>query len=126
MSPCHPHPVVHLELHTHDLPGACAFYTRLLGWRNERLAVRSGTYHALRLGGDLDGGVVECGLAHARWLPYVEVEDIAAVTDRAVRLGASLRLAPREGPSGWRSVVATARAGEVALWQPKRPSGATP
>jgi hypothetical protein len=26
---------------------------------------------------------------------------------------------PREGPAGWRSVVATPTAGEIAFWQPK-------
>jgi hypothetical protein len=29
-------------------------------------------------------------------------------------------LSPREGPAGWRSVVSTPAAGEIALWQPKR------
>jgi hypothetical protein len=29
-------------------------------------------------------------------------------------------LEAREGPTGWRSVVATPAAGEIALWQPKR------
>jgi predicted enzyme related to lactoylglutathione lyase len=28
-------------------------------------------------------------------------------------------LAPREGPTGWRSVVATPEGGEIAFWQPK-------
>jgi hypothetical protein len=28
-------------------------------------------------------------------------------------------LEPREGPAGWRSVVAAPAAGEIALWQPK-------
>ena len=30
-------------------------------------------------------------------------------------LGASVLLEPREGPAGWRSVIADARRGEVAL-----------
>jgi hypothetical protein len=29
-------------------------------------------------------------------------------------------LAPREGPTGWRSVVTAGECGEIALWQPKR------
>lgn len=54
-------PVVHLELHTGDLPRACAFYTELCGWRPERIDVGSGTYWALELGGGLGGGgIVEC------------------------------------------------------------------
>ena len=35
------------------------------------------------------------------------------------RLGASVLLEPREGPAGWRSVVATPAGGEIAFWQPK-------
>jgi len=31
-----------------------------------------------------------------------------------------VHLEPREGPGGWRSVVAASAAAEVALWAPKR------
>jgi len=116
-------PIVHLELHTHDLDRASAFYGRLLRWRTERIEVHSGSYHALAFGGPLDGGVVECGATHATWLPYVEVEEIEAITDWGRRLGASVLLEPREGPAGWRSVLATSEGGEIALWQPKRRMG---
>ena len=114
-------PVVHLELHTHDLGGASAFYGQLLGWRTERIEIRRGSYTALALGGPLDGGIVECGGARSTWLPYVQVGEIEAVTERGRRLGASVLLEPREGPAGWRSVLATSEGGEIALWQPKRP-----
>ena len=120
MSLRQPSPVVHLELHTPDLSGASAFYARLLRWRTEQIDVRSGAYHALVLGGALDGGIVECAATPPRWLPYVEVEEIEAMTERGRRLGASVLLEPREGPAGWRSVLATAEGGEIALWQPKR------
>lgn len=49
----------------------------------------------------------------------VEVADLAAVTERARELGAEVALEPREGPAGWRSVVAAPAGGELALWQPK-------
>lgn len=68
-------PVVHLELHTRDLAGASSFYGQLLQWRTEQITVRRRSYHALVLGGELDGGIVQCGTQHATWLPYVEVED---------------------------------------------------
>jgi predicted enzyme related to lactoylglutathione lyase len=112
--------LVHLELHTPNLGGACAFYRGLLGWLPERVRAAGGTYHALELGGGFGGGVVECGTKRALWLPYVEVESVAAVTDRAQALGAEVMLAPREGPVGWRSVVSSPVGGEIALWQPKR------
>ena|SRR5437764_10320960 len=112
--------VVHLELHTHDLEEARAFYGEFCGWRERRIQTSAGSYCALEVGGTIGGGVVECPTARPIWLPYVEVQDIGEMTARARLLGASVLLAPREGPAGWRSVVATPAAGEIALWQPKR------
>jgi predicted enzyme related to lactoylglutathione lyase len=113
-------PVVHLELHTGDLPGACEFYARLCGWRPERIDAGGGTYCALEMGGGFGGGgVVECETTRPVWLPYVEVGDIARTTERARLLGASVLLEPREGPAGWRSVVTAPAGGEIAFWQPK-------
>jgi uncharacterized protein len=113
-------PVVHLELHTGSLEGARAFYAELFGWREERVDTGQRSYLALELGRGLGGGIVECATDRALWLPYVEVADIGAATDAGRVSGATVLLEPREGPTGWRSVVATPAAGEVALWQPKR------
>ena len=63
--------------------------------------------------------MVECGARHPLWLPYVEVDGVAAATERARWLGASVLLEPREGPAGWRSVVSSPAGGEIAFWQPK-------
>jgi predicted enzyme related to lactoylglutathione lyase len=115
-----PGAVVHLELHTPNLRKACAFYCGLLGWRPERVKSAFASYNALDLGAGFGGGMVECGTNRALWLPYVEVRNAAAETDRALRLGAHVMLEPREGPFGWRSVVASPAGGEIALWQPKR------
>ncbi len=46
--------------------------------------------------------------------------NIAEVTDHARTMGARVALEPREGPIGWRSVIATPAGAEIALWQPKR------
>jgi predicted enzyme related to lactoylglutathione lyase len=113
------HPVVHLELHTGNLPRACAFYTQLFGWRAERVAVGASSYLALGLGREFEGGVVESDTERSLWLPYVEVEDIARATERARALGADVVLEPREGPAGWRAVIAAPAGAGVALWQPK-------
>jgi predicted enzyme related to lactoylglutathione lyase len=56
MSTPQPNRLVHLELHTHDLPSASAFYAELLLWRTEQIDVRWGTYHALGLGGGWAAG----------------------------------------------------------------------
>jgi uncharacterized protein len=113
-------PVVHLELHTGDLPGARRFYEELCGWPAERIDSRHGSYLALDLGRGLGGGIVECPAERPLWLPYVEVREIAEATDRARLYGGAVLLEPREGPAGWRSVVSSPAGGEVAFWQPKR------
>jgi predicted enzyme related to lactoylglutathione lyase len=117
-------PVVHLELHTGDLPQARDLYAELCGWRPQCIETRAGSYLSLELGDGFGGGIVECGTRRPVWLPYVEVSEIAEATDRARKLGASVLLGPREGPAGWRSVVGTASGGEIAFWQRKarRPS----
>ena len=119
MNPSRPKPVVHLELHTRDLPRASVFYSQLLCWHPERIEAGCRSYLALGLGGGVGGGIVECATRRALWLPYVVVDAIDEVTERAGRLGASVMLEPREGPEGWRSVVATPAGGEIAFWQPK-------
>jgi predicted enzyme related to lactoylglutathione lyase len=113
-------PVVHLELHTGDRSSARAFYGGLCGWRSAEVEVGgSRRYLALELGAGVGGGIVECPTPRSLWLPYVEVAEIFAATERALDLGAEVLLEPREGPAGWRSVVSTPTGGEVAFWQPK-------
>jgi uncharacterized protein len=112
--------VVHLELRAGNLPRACAFYTQLFGWRAETIHTTSGNYLSLDLGDLIQGGVVEQDTERPLWLPYVEVADVGETTERARLLGASVLLPPREGPAGWRSILAApAGSGIVALWQPK-------
>jgi predicted enzyme related to lactoylglutathione lyase len=119
-NPSNPRPLVHLELHTGDRARASAFYGRLLRWRPELIRAASGSYLSLELGSACGGGIVECGTVRPVWLPYVEVDQVEELTGRACRLGATVLLEPREGPSGWRSVVSSPAGGEVAFWQPKR------
>jgi predicted enzyme related to lactoylglutathione lyase len=115
-----PRPVVHLELHTSDQVRATAFYAQLLHWRAQVVRTAVGSYLAFDTGRHLGGGIVECCTGRPLWLPYVEVDRIDRSTERARDLGAVVLLEPRDGPSGWRSVVSSPQAGEIALWEPKR------
>jgi predicted enzyme related to lactoylglutathione lyase len=119
MSNLQPRPVVHLELHTGELSDARDFYAELCGWHPELISGRDGSYLALELG-RLGGGIVECPTERPLWLPYVEVGQIGQITERGRSLGARVLLEPREGPTGWRSVIATPAGGEIAFWQRKR------
>jgi predicted enzyme related to lactoylglutathione lyase len=112
-------PIVHLELHTRDLASACGFYALVCGWRPERIQAGGGSYLVLETGGDVGGGIVECATEHDVWLPYVEVQNVAQTTALARLAGGSVLLEPREGPGGWRSVVAAPEGAEVGLFQPR-------
>lgn len=116
--------MVHMELHTHDLAEVRAFLWQLLGWRSWSVGGAGQDYLALDVSDRLGGGIVACGQRPPSWLPYVEVGDVLRSTERAGQLGATVLLDPREGPQGWRSVVSTPAAGDLAFWQPKpRPRG---
>jgi predicted enzyme related to lactoylglutathione lyase len=115
-----PNRVVHLELHTGDLADARAFYAEICGWRPEPIDAGDQSYLALELGQRLGGGMVECPVERPLWLPYVDVAEIGQATEHARALGARVLLGPREGPSGWRSVLSTPSGGEIAFWQSKR------
>jgi len=112
-------PVVHLELRSPDPARACALYAALFGWRTETVEAGGGAYVALALAHAIGGGAVAAEDAPATWLPYVEVDDLAACTERARRMGAAVLLEPREGPAGRRSVLEVPDGARIALWQPK-------
>ena len=111
---------MHLELHTGNEAQASTFYGELLGWRPQLIRAASSSYLALDLGCVIGGGIVECDTHRPLWLPYVQVDRVEKATEGARRLGATVILEPCEGPSGWRSVVSSTVAGEVALWELKR------
>jgi predicted enzyme related to lactoylglutathione lyase len=111
--------VVHLELRTGDPARACAFYADLFAWRAETVHIGSGAYLTLGRRHRVEIGLVEVASRRPLWLPYVEVDEVNEVTERARRLGAAITLEPREGPAGWRSVISAPAGGEIGLWQPK-------
>jgi predicted enzyme related to lactoylglutathione lyase len=111
--------VVHLELHTGDLRAAREFHAAMLGVRFEEVVFDFGSYLTMHLGHGVGGGIVQCGVRSPAWLPYVEVRDMRVAFERAQELGAAVLLEPREGPAGWRSVVADPAGGQLALWESK-------
>jgi predicted enzyme related to lactoylglutathione lyase len=77
------------------------------------------SYLSLELGDRIEGGIVEHDSEDSLWLPYVEVADLAEVIEQARALGATVELEPREGPVGWRSILAVPSGARIALWQSK-------
>lgn len=112
--------IVHIELHTSNLGGAAHFVHGMFGWKPEHVRTPHGSYLALDMGGEVGGGIVEGELDRALWVPYVEVPEIGAATDRARSLGAEVVLEPAEGSAGFRSRIRTGCGTELAFWQQKR------
>lgn len=57
-----------------------------------------------------------------RWMAYVGVDDIRAMTEKARRPGATICLDVTEvGDYGWMSVFIDSTGATLALWQPKNP-----
>ncbi|MEU0336261.1 VOC family protein [Streptomyces sp. NPDC006193] len=91
-----------VELYTRDIAAAAAFYHQVLGLETSAVSFPGGTYTCVNPAGAgedaMFGGVVPLADAPSEaeggpyWLPYFAVEDPDAVTDRARRLGGTVRM----------------------------------
>jgi predicted enzyme related to lactoylglutathione lyase len=111
--------MVHVELHTDDGDAAIELLRCLVGWPPRDIHHGTRSYRYLDLGNRIGGGVVQCGVRPAQWIPYATVDDVLVSTLQAQDLGATVMVAPRQGAQGWRSVVATPASGVIGLWQPQ-------
>jgi predicted enzyme related to lactoylglutathione lyase len=99
------------ELMTSDPEAALAFYTQLLGWKSEKMAMTGGDYHLLKIGDTSVGGVMaipapaKAGGMPPNWGSYVTVTDVDATARRAVELGGQLVHAPSDIPGVGRMAV---------------------
>jgi len=92
------------ELMTSDPDAALRFYTALLGWSAQKMAMPAGDYHVLKVGDASVGGVMAIP-AEARatgmspsWGCYVTVEDVDATARRATELGGKVVRGPQDIP----------------------------
>jgi predicted enzyme related to lactoylglutathione lyase len=93
---------------------SAAFYEKLLGWK-----ASDGPAGMTMLARDAApfAAVMPKKGKVSGWVPYVQVEDVAAATKRAVKLGAELLEDQTRGPAGTYSVVRDPGGATVALWQ---------
>jgi len=115
-------PFVHVELSTHDVPKAKAFYGKLFGWKLEDKDMGpAGTYTVINPQGGTGGGIMKhphAG-APAMWLAYVLVDDIEAATEKARSLGAKIDRNVTDIPGVGRFSIFTDPTGAMlALWKP--------
>jgi hypothetical protein len=114
-------PFVHVELHTGDLARAKAFYSQLFGWELQDLPMPGGSYTMINVGEGTGGGMMSDPDVPPHWLAYVAVDDIAAATEKAKSLGATILQDVMEiAEYGWMSVITDPTGATFALWKPKQ------
>jgi predicted enzyme related to lactoylglutathione lyase len=113
------------ELWTSSSDSAKTFYSSLLGYTQKAVTLPgiSGEYQALEKEGTLRGGVGQLASKETSplWLPYVNVDDPAAVAGKAQTLGGTVILPPDSSRRGGSvAIIADPTGGILALqkWPP--------
>jgi len=115
-------PFVHVELNTTDVPKAKAFYGKLFDWALEDVPMPDGAYTLINVGSGTGGGLMKHPVpgAPSAWLAYVEVDDIAAATEKAKSLGATVMKDVTEVMGmGWLSIIIDPTGAALGLWKAK-------
>jgi uncharacterized protein len=118
-----PNPFVHIELNTTDVSKAKTFYGKLFDWQLEDVPMGPSTYTMIRIGQGTGGGIMKHPVpgAPSAWLAYVEVDDIAAATQKAKSLGANVMKDVTEVMGmGWISIIIDPTGAALGLWKPKK------
>ena len=116
-------PFVHVELNTTDVSKAKTFYGALFNWTLEDVPMPSGSYTLIKVGEGTGGGIMKHPVpgAPSAWLAYVLVDDIAAATQKAKSLGATVMKDVMEVmDAGWMSIIIDPTGAVLGLWKPKK------
>jgi len=116
-------PFVHVELNTTDVSKAKGFYGKLFAWELEDMPMGEGeSYTIINVGKGTGGGIMKHPIPGEAsvWLAYVQVDDIAAATQKAKSLGATIVKDVTEvADYGWLSIIVDPTGATLGLWKPK-------
>ena len=113
-------PFIHVELQTQDVEKSKKFYSKMFGWKLEKIPGMD--YTIIKVGEGTGGGMMKNPVPGApdNWLPYILVDDVAASTKKAQSLGGTTCKDVTEVPDmGWFSVISDPTGAVFGLWQPK-------
>lgn len=113
-------PFVHVELQTKDTEKSKKFYESLFDWKLEQIPGMD--YTMINVGDGTGGGMMKNPVSGNpdSWLPYILVEDAAASTKKAIKLGATVCKDITEVPGmGSFSVIQDPTGAVFGLWQAK-------
>jgi predicted enzyme related to lactoylglutathione lyase len=117
-------PFVHVELNTTDVEKAKSFYGSLLDWKLDDMPMDGGsTYTMIDVGDGTGGGMVKNPMPGAPplWIPYIDVADVGALTEKARSLGATVYKDVTEIPGmGSFSILADPTGAVFGLWTSAR------
>ena len=122
-----------VDLVAHDLSAAIEFYGNFFGWRSAAQDTASGPpYTMFQLdGADVAGAGQMSDEMKGQgvppmWNSYIQVDDIAATTARAVELGATVTVQPMQVmDAGHLSFITDPTGAHVGFWQKGRHCGAS-
>jgi uncharacterized protein len=114
-------PFTHIELNSIDLAKSKAFYGELFAWELEDIEMEDGPYTMIEVGDGTGGGMMQQPVpgAPSVWIPYVAVDDIDTMTEKARSLGATISVEVTEVPDmGWLSIFVDPTGAILGLWEP--------
>jgi len=106
-----------------DVNKSKAFYGQLFDWTLEDTPMPAGAYTMIKVGSGTGGGIMHNPISDApsSWVPYVEVADVKAATEKAEKLGAKAMKEITEVPNmGWFSIITDPTGSMLGLWQTKK------
>jgi hypothetical protein len=99
------------ELMTSDPEAALGFYTKLLGWTVQQMAMPGFDYHVLKVGETSVGGIMalppdaKASGVPPNWGSYVTVADVDATARKAAELGGKVVHGPADIPGVGRFAI---------------------
>ena len=115
--------VTHTELASSDPAATRAWCESVLGWKFDRsVPTPAGPYHMWQTKMGTGGGIRANNPPEVPGsIPYVEVADIKAAYNKAIKSGAAAMFAPDKlpGDAGWIAIVAAPGGVAVGFWSKK-------
>jgi predicted enzyme related to lactoylglutathione lyase len=88
---------------SNDLPGAEAFYSKVVGWTLGANTMNDQRYTLLQAGGALIGGLMpipaEAKGVQPAWMGYIAVDDVKAYADKVKAAGGTIHRPPTDIPN---------------------------
>jgi predicted enzyme related to lactoylglutathione lyase len=114
-----------VDLAASDASAAKAFYGEMFGWTPSEQAANGGSFTRLRRSGQDVGSVYQLSARHlangvpSHWTPYLRVDDVDDVVQRAAALGGGVIVRPFPVDGSARiALILDCVGAQVGLWEP--------